>query len=354
MAARRHRATWSRWSARDRRARGRARRRHRRRGAGVRARPRASPTASGRACSRASTGPPAALVGAAQARPDHLARGRAARGRVRLPTLGRGGRELHRGPLADASCPRRPRSSARSPASSTRPGCRTCSSASSPSRSRPSTPPATRRPRGIAARGDPEHRPGHDAAPATPRSTARASSSRPATSSPTPTSSRAPSTIRVELPSGDARRDRRAVRPEARRRAALRPAGLHAPALRFATATRERGDGRRGARLRAAAGRSSSCPPASTGEYAAKGRDIYGRTLVTRDILELRAGVEPGRLGRAARPRGRHDRRARVRGVAHGRQRGLRDDADERRGPDRARDRPDRRGGRRRVPPLSA
>jgi S1-C subfamily serine protease len=69
-----------------------------------------------------------------------------------------------------------------------------------------------------------------------------------------------------------------------------------APAMRFATADPRRGTV--GAALGFARGGPLVVLPAGvTGEYPAQGRDIYGKTLVTRDIVELRAGVEPGDSG---------------------------------------------------------
>ena len=59
----------------------------------------------------------------------------------------------------------------------------------------------------------------------------------------------------------------------------------------------ERGDPRARRSATRAAGRSSCCRPRSSGSYPATGRDIYGTDRVTRDILELRAQVEPGDSG---------------------------------------------------------
>ncbi len=72
--------------------------------------------------------------------------------------------------------------------------------------------------------------------------------------------------------------------------------GVRGPALRFASA-----DPRRGT-IAAALGYTGGgplvvLPAAITGGYAATGRDIYGEALVTRDILELRAAVDPGDSG---------------------------------------------------------
>ncbi|HEY3335534.1 MAG TPA: MarP family serine protease [Candidatus Limnocylindrales bacterium] len=103
------------------------------------------------------------------------------------------------------------------------------------------------------------------------------------------------STIRVELPSGAA--DATVVLFDPTLDVALLYAPrIDAPALRFASS-----DPRRGA-LGAALGFARGgplvvLPAAVTGGYAAQGRDIYGRALVTRDILELRAAVEPGDSG---------------------------------------------------------
>jgi S1-C subfamily serine protease len=103
------------------------------------------------------------------------------------------------------------------------------------------------------------------------------------------------STVRVQLPSGSA--DARVVLFDPSLDVALLYAPrADAPALRFASR-----DPRRGA-VGAALGYAGGgplviLPAAVTGGYAAQGRDIYGKALVTRDILELRAGVEPGDSG---------------------------------------------------------
>jgi len=103
------------------------------------------------------------------------------------------------------------------------------------------------------------------------------------------------STVRVEVPSGTA--DGRVVLFDPNLDVALLYApDLKAPALRFAS-----GDPRRGA-VGAALGYAGGgplvvLPAAVTGGYAADGRDIYDDDLVRRDILELRAEVEPGDSG---------------------------------------------------------
>ena len=104
--------------------------------------------------------------------------------------------------------------------------------------------------------------------------------------------------------------------PRARRRAALRARASTAPALRFAAEDPSAGPSARRSATRG--GGPLVVLPAGGDRRVrgATGRDIYDADVVPRDILELRAEVEPGRLGRAARARERHDRRARVRGVA--------------------------------------
>jgi S1-C subfamily serine protease len=103
------------------------------------------------------------------------------------------------------------------------------------------------------------------------------------------------STVRVELPSGTSDATVVLFDPELDV-ALLHAPDVRAPALRFAAS-----DPRRGA-LGAALGYAGGgplvvLPAAVTGEYPAQGRDIYDEGLVTRDILELRAGVEPGDSG---------------------------------------------------------
>jgi len=103
------------------------------------------------------------------------------------------------------------------------------------------------------------------------------------------------SDVRIELPSGDA--DATVVLFDPKLDVALLYAPqADAPAMRFATADPRRGTV--GAALGFARGGPLVVLPAGvTGEYPAQGRDIYGKTLVTRDIVELRAGVEPGDSG---------------------------------------------------------
>ncbi len=72
--------------------------------------------------------------------------------------------------------------------------------------------------------------------------------------------------------------------------------GLTGTPMRFAAHDPDRGD------LAAALGYAGGgslvvLPAAITGSYAATGRDIYGAERVTRQILELRAAVEPGDSG---------------------------------------------------------
>jgi len=103
------------------------------------------------------------------------------------------------------------------------------------------------------------------------------------------------STIRVEVPSGTA--DARVVLFDPALDVALLYApGLDAPALRFASRDPDRGS--IGAALGYAGGGPLVVLPAAvTGGYAADGRDIYDGDVVRRDILELRAEVEPGDSG---------------------------------------------------------
>lgn len=78
--------------------------------------------------------------------------------------------------------------------------------------------------------------------------------------------------------------------------ALLHAPGLDGPALRFATSTPERGTV--GAALGFAGGGPLVVMPAAVaGSYQATGRDIYGATRITRDVMELRATVDPGDSG---------------------------------------------------------
>jgi S1-C subfamily serine protease len=103
------------------------------------------------------------------------------------------------------------------------------------------------------------------------------------------------STIRVELPSGTTDATVVLFDPELDV-AVLYAPGADAPPLRFASNAPRRGA--LGAALGYAGGGPLVVLPAAvTGGYAARGRDIYGSGVVTRDILELRAEVEPGDSG---------------------------------------------------------
>ena len=78
--------------------------------------------------------------------------------------------------------------------------------------------------------------------------------------------------------------------------ALLHVPSLQGPVLRFATSNPSRGA------LGAALGYTGGgplqvLPAAVAGSYPATGRDIYGQDRITRDILELRAAVEPGDSG---------------------------------------------------------
>jgi S1-C subfamily serine protease len=78
--------------------------------------------------------------------------------------------------------------------------------------------------------------------------------------------------------------------------ALLRVPSLQGPVLAFAPSKPRRGT--LGAALGYARGGSLVVLPAAVaGSYPATGRDIYGKDRITRDILELRAQVEPGDSG---------------------------------------------------------
>lgn len=78
--------------------------------------------------------------------------------------------------------------------------------------------------------------------------------------------------------------------------AVLRVPGLKGSVLRFAATDPGRGD--QGAALGYTGGGPLVILPAAVaGEYPATGRDIYGTKRVTRQILELRAAVDPGDSG---------------------------------------------------------
>ena len=103
------------------------------------------------------------------------------------------------------------------------------------------------------------------------------------------------STVRVEVPSGTSDATVVLFDPDLDV-ALLHVPGLDAPALRFAANDPQRGA--IGAALGYAGGGPLAVLPAAvTGGYAAEGRDIYDDGVVRRDILELRAEVEPGDSG---------------------------------------------------------
>jgi S1-C subfamily serine protease len=78
--------------------------------------------------------------------------------------------------------------------------------------------------------------------------------------------------------------------------ALLHVAGLDGPGLSFAATVPDRGA--TGAALGYTGGGPLAVLPAGvTGSYQATGRDIYDRGLITREIIELRAAVEPGDSG---------------------------------------------------------
>ena len=93
---------------------------------------------------------------------DRLARRRAPRGRVPFPRLAQAASRRPPCGRSTRTCRRPPRSSARSRPRSTTPGSRTCSSASSPSRSSRSTRRPTPRRARIAGGGRALRGPGHD------------------------------------------------------------------------------------------------------------------------------------------------------------------------------------------------
>lgn len=103
------------------------------------------------------------------------------------------------------------------------------------------------------------------------------------------------STIRVAL--GGQLLDARAVLFDPKLDiAVLHAPGLDGKVLRFAASDPDRGT--TGAAIGFAGGGPMVILPAGvTGRYAAVGRDIYGTTRVTRQILELRAPVDPGDSG---------------------------------------------------------
>ena len=78
--------------------------------------------------------------------------------------------------------------------------------------------------------------------------------------------------------------------------AVLHVPSLQGPVLRFASSAPERGAV--GAALGYTGGGPLKVLPAAvTGSYPATGRDIYGADRITRDIVELRAAVQPGDSG---------------------------------------------------------
>ena len=126
---------------------------------------------------------------------------------------------------------------------------------------------------------------------------------------------------------------------------------LDAPALRFATTDPERGA--EGASLGYAGGGPLVVLPAAVaGAYQATGHDIYDGALVTREIIELRAAIEPGDSGGPLVLEDGTIGRARVRGVARRSRRRLRAQPDGRGDAGRARGGPDGRGRRRGLPRL--
>ena len=230
-----------------------------------------SPTASGRASSRASTGAAGGLLGAAQAILDHLARRRAARREPAADASAARPRTRPRSRLADRFLPaptevvgehRRRHRRDRAARRVRRPRA-------GPARARRHCP-ATRRRAAIAARGDPEHGPRLRAVPATRSVTGTGvvvADDYIVTNAHVVAGA---STVRIEVPSGDHRRDASCCSTPS-----LDVALLYAPQARRAGAAVRRphdpGAARSGRRSASrAAGRSSSCPPAVTGEYPAQ------------------------------------------------------------------------------------
>ena len=274
--------------------------------------------------------------------PDHLARGRAARGE-------RAADARPRGRNSTAVSPRRPFLPAPTEVVGEIAGVIDASGLPDvfvglePAPLAPVDTPQRPEGGGDRPRGGPEHGPRSRAAPATPRSPGRAWWSPLATSSPTPTSSPARSDVRVELPSGDRRRDASCC---STRRSTSRCSTPRGPTRRpCASRPRDPDRGAIGAALGYAGGGPLVVLPAGvTGEYAAQGRDIYARRTSTRDIVELRAGVEPGDSGGPLVLEN-----GTIGGLVFAESRaddgvGYALTPDERRGPDLARDRPDRQG----------
>jgi S1-C subfamily serine protease len=104
------------------------------------------------------------------------------------------------------------------------------------------------------------------------------------------------STIRVAQSGTDAKDAEAVMFDPTLDLALLRVPDLQGPVLRFAGTKPDRGA--IGAALGYTGGGPLQILPAAVaGSYPATGRDIYGADRVTRDILELRAAVEPGDSG---------------------------------------------------------
>ena len=228
--------------------------------------------------------------------PHRVARGRAAGRRARSRRSAAPRRSRWSCAASTSSCRRRPRSSARSPARSTPRGCPTCSSASTPCRCRRSTRRRTRRPPGSRRRRSSSTARDHDPGVRHARSTAPACSSRPATSSPTPTSS--PARRRSGPRIGSDVADAVPVLFDPNLDVAVLYApDLDGPSLRFATTVPERGRRGRGPRATRVAGRSWCCRPRSRARTRPPATTSTTRAQVTREIVELRAAIEPGDSG---------------------------------------------------------
>ena len=252
-----------------------------------------------RASSALPTGPPGPALGAAQAILIVWLARRPARRRARCRAWPSRQPRRPRSGRSRPSCRHRPSSRSAWAASSTRPGCRTCSSGSSHCPRRRSTMPSDPRARAIAAAAE--------------ASTVKVSAATCGFQSVGTGFAVGSGIRRDERPRGgrcSRERDQghRGRRPGPRRRAGpVRPgAGRRPSARRPAACDRPprgpRKDPERGA-LGATLGypgRSDALtilPAAVASSYPATGRDIYGTDHVRRKILELRAEIEPGDSG---------------------------------------------------------
>ena len=228
--------------------------------------------------------------------PHRVARGRPARGRARSRRSDGAATQSAVVRDVDRSCRRPPRSSARSPGARRLRACPTSSSASIPSRCRRSTRRPTRRRSRIAKRR---------------RRARRASRPAPATRQVNGTGVvvargylvtnahvvAGASTVRATLGVGGRRRGARPVRSQTSTSpSSTRPTSPR-PALRFATTDPERGRRGRGPRLRR---RRAARRAAGRGRRRVPGdrpRHLRRATWSPREIVELRAAIEPGDSG---------------------------------------------------------